>query len=246
MARFFLSRTNIHGQRGTVVGAELEHLRRVLRLRPGDHVIAFDDSGWEHEAIIRALQKDRGELEILRSYQAERESPLVITLAVALIKGDKIDYVVEKATELGVQTIAPFVSRYSVPKVDKRKASQRSERWRKIALNAAKQCGRTCLPVILPICDYRDLITQRESGALKLLLWEKEAEQTLTQVHAKEARVPSVCVAIGPEGGFSVEEAGWARDGGYLTVSLGRRVLRAETAAVAAVSLVQYLWGDLG
>ena len=246
MARFFLSRSSIHGQNATIAGAEFEHLQRVLRLRPGDHVIAFDDSGWEHEAVIRALHEEQGELEILRSYQAARESPLVVTLAVALTKGEKMDYVVEKATELGVQTIAPFVSRYTIPKFDERKVFQRTERWRKIALSAAKQCGRTGLPVILPVCDYRELIGQRASGALKLLFWEKETGQTLKQVHAKEARVPSVCVAIGPEGGFSVEEAEWAREHGYVAVHLGRRVLRAETAAVAAVSLVQYLWGDLG
>ena len=246
MARFFLSRSSIRGRRGTVVGAELEHLRRVLRLRPGDHLIAFDDTGWEHEAVIRALHEEQGELEILRSYQAGRESPLVVTLGVALTKGGKMDYVVEKATELGVQTIAPFVSRYTVPKLDDRKAIQRVARWQKIALSAAKQCGRTCLPAILPVCDYRDLITNRASGALKLLFWEKEAEQTLKQVHAKEPRVPSVCVVIGPEGGFSVEEAELARAQGYSTVHLGRRVLRAETAVVVALSLAQYLWGDLG
>ena len=246
MARFFLSRSSIRGRCGTVVGAELEHLRKVLRLRPGDHIIAFDDTGWEHEAVIRALHEEQGELEILRSYQAGRESPLVVTLAVALTKGEKMDYVVEKATELGVQTIAPFVSRYTVPKLDDRRVFQRAERWQKIALSAAKQCGRTCLPAILRVCDYRDLITNRASGALKLLFWEKEAEQTLKQVHAKEPRVPSVCLVIGPEGGFSVEEAELARAQGYSTVHLGRRVLRAETAAVAALSLVQYLWGDLG
>jgi 16S rRNA (uracil1498-N3)-methyltransferase len=246
MARFFLSRNSIRGQRGTIGGAEFGHLKRVLRLRPGDRILAFDDSGWEHEAVIRALHEDHGELEILRSYQAERESPLVITLAIALTKGEKMDYVVEKATELGVQTIAPFTSRYTVPKFDEVKGFQRAERWRKIALSAAKQCGRTGLPVILPICDYRELIAERASGALKLLFWEKEAPQTLKQVHAKEPQVASVSVVIGPEGGFSDEEARAANDQGFLTVHLGRRILRAETAAVAAVSLVQYLWGDLG
>lgn len=246
MARFFLSRGSIHDGRGTVVGAELKHLRRVLRFRPGDHIIAFDDAGWEHEAVIRALHEEQGELEILRSYQAERESPLTVTLAVALTKGEKMDYVVEKATELGVQTIAPFISRYTVPKLDDRKGLRRAERWQKIALSAAKQCGRTHLPTILGLCDYRDLIINGASGALKLLFWEKEAEQTLKEVHAKDARVPSVCLVVGPEGGFSAEEAELARAHGYSTLHLGRRVLRAETAAVAAVSLVQYLWGDLG
>ena len=246
MARFFLPRSKIEGRRGSIVGAELEHLRRVLRLRPGDHIIAFDDGGWEHEAVIRALNDAQGELEILRSYQAERESPLAATLAVALTKGDKLDYVVEKATELGVKTIAPFVSRYTVPKLNDRKAVQRAERWRKIALSAAKQCGRTCLPEVLPVCDYHTLIGERGAAELKLFFWEGEAEQTLKQVREREAKVQSVFLVIGPEGGFSVEEAQMARARGYTTVHLGPRVLRAETAALTALSLVQHLWGDLG
>jgi 16S rRNA (uracil1498-N3)-methyltransferase len=246
MARFFLPRSKIDGRRGSVVGAELGHLKRVLRLRPGDHIIAFDDTGWEHEAVIRALNDTQGELEILRSYQAERESPLAVTLAVALTKGDKMDYVVEKATELGVKTIAPFVSRYTVPRLNDRKAVQRAERWQKIALSAAKQCGRTRLPEVLPVCDYRELITERRPAGLKLFFWEKEAEQTLKQVHDRQSRVESVFLVIGPEGGFTVEEAEMARTQGYTTVHLGPRVLRSETAALAVLSLVQYLWGDLG
>ncbi|MGE5305331.1 MAG: 16S rRNA (uracil(1498)-N(3))-methyltransferase [Alphaproteobacteria bacterium] len=246
MARFFLPRSKIEGRRGIIAGAELEHLRRVLRMRPGDHIIAFDDSGWEHEAVIRALNDAQGELEILRSYQADRESPLAATLAVALIKGDKMDYVVEKATELGVKAIAPFVSRYTVPKLNDRKAVQRAERWRKIALSAAKQCGRTCLPEVFPVCDYHELIGERGAAELKLFFWEREAEQTLTQVRDRQARLRSVFLVIGPEGGFTVDEAEMARARGYTTVHLGPRVLRAETAALTALSLVQYLWGDFG
>jgi 16S rRNA (uracil1498-N3)-methyltransferase len=246
MARFFLPRSKIEGRRGSIAGAELEHLRRVLRLRPGDHIIAFDDSGWEHEAVIRALNDAQGELEILRSYQAERESPLAVTLAVALIKGDKMDYVVEKATELGVKAIAPFVSRYTVPKLNDRKAVQRAGRWQKIALSAAKQCGRTCLPEVLPVCDYHELIGERGAAELKLFFWEREAEQTLKQVRDRQAGLRSVFLVIGPEGGFTADEAEMARVRGYTTVHLGPRVLRAETAALTALSLVQYLWGDLG
>lgn len=246
MARFFLPRSKIDGRRGSVAGTELEHLRRVLRLRPGDRIIVFDDSGWEHEAVILALNDTQGELEILRSYQAERESPLAVTLAVALTKGDKMDYVVEKATELGVKTIVPFVSRYTVPKLNDRKALQRAERWQKIALSAAKQCGRASLPEVLPVSDFRDLISEPGATGLKLFFWEKEAEQTLKQVHDRDARVESVFLVIGPEGGFTAEEAEMARVQGYTTVHLGPRVLRAETAALTALSLVQYLWGDLG
>jgi 16S rRNA (uracil1498-N3)-methyltransferase len=246
MTRFFLPRSKIEGRRGSITGAELEHLKRVLRLRTGDRIIAFDDNGWEHEAVIRALDDTQGELEIVNSYQAARESPLAVTLAVALTKGDKIDYVVEKATELGVKTIAPFISRYTVPNLNDRKAVQRAERWRKIALSATKQCGRTSLPEVLPICDYRELIGEQQPAGLKLFFWEREGDQTLKRVHEREARAESVSLVIGPEGGFTVEEAEMAHDRGYTMVRLGPRILRAETAALTALSLVQYLWGDLG
>lgn len=246
MARFFLPRTSIDGRRARIVGAELEHLRRVLRLRPGDHILTFDDSGWEHDAVIRTLDETQGEVEILRSRQAERESPLALKLALALTKGDKMDYVVEKATELGVQTIAPFVSRYTVPRLNEAKAAQRVERWRKIALSAAKQCGRTLLPEILPVCEYREAISARAADGLKLFFWEREGGQTLRQVQSAEPRAESATVVIGPEGGFAEEEAEMARARGYTIVCLGPRILRAETAALAALALVQHLWGDLG
>ena len=246
MARFFLPRTRIDGRRASIVGPELEHLRRVLRLRPGDHILAFDDSGWEHEAVIRTLDDAQGEVEILRSHQAERESPLAVMLALALTKGDKIDYVVEKATELGVKTIAPFVSRYTVPRLNEAKTAHRAERWRKIALSAAKQCGRTLLPEVLPVNDYRDTLSQGGPAGLKLFLWEKEGGQTLKEVHSREPRAESVILVIGPEGGFTEEEAEMARAQGYTIVYLGPRILRAETAALTALALVQHLWGDLG
>jgi len=122
MARFFVSRKNVQDKRATIVGEELDHLRRVLRLGPGDHVTLFDDAGWEHETVIRFTGPDHGDLEILRSYQTQRESPLYLTLALGLTKGGKMDFVVEKATELGVQAIAPFFSTYTVPNSTKKKS----------------------------------------------------------------------------------------------------------------------------
>ncbi|MDP2602613.1 MAG: RsmE family RNA methyltransferase, partial [Deltaproteobacteria bacterium] len=125
MARFFVPRKNITDQRATVEGPELDHLRKVLRLGPGDPIIVFDDAGWEHEAVIRSLSAQAAQIDLLRSVQAERESPLQLTLAVGLTKGEKMDFVVEKATELGVQAIVPFVSAYTVPKLDQRKIEKR-------------------------------------------------------------------------------------------------------------------------
>ena len=155
MARFFVRKENIQATSATIAGQELEHLRRVLRLTVGDPVTLFDDTGWEHEAVIRSLHADRGELEIRRSYEAGRESPLALTLALGLTKGEKMDFVVEKATELGVASIMPFTSSFTVPKLDDKKIAKRTERWQKIALSAAKQCGRTQVPEILPLCEFR-------------------------------------------------------------------------------------------
>lgn len=245
MARFFLPKKNIVDRRATVEGPELDHLRRVLRLRPGDSIVVFDDAGWEHEAVIRSLSAQAAEIEIARSFQAERESPLELTLAVGLTKGEKMDFVVEKATELGVQAIAPFVSAYTVPKLDRRKIEKRGERWQRIALAAAKQCGRTRIPEILPLSNFEDLV-QQTSDSLNLLFWEKETGQTLKQVHVTDPDARSILLVIGAEGGLSDQEAGLAQRHGFKPIRLGRRILRAETAAVAATSLVQFLWGDLG
>jgi 16S rRNA (uracil1498-N3)-methyltransferase len=245
MARFFVPRKNITDQRATVERPELDHLRKVLRLGPGDSIIVFDDAGWEHEAVIRTLSAQTAQIEILRSFQAERESPLRFILAVGLTKGEKIDFVVEKATELGVQAIVPFVSAYTVPKLDQRKIEKRGERWQKIALAAAKQCGRTRIPEIFPLVNFENMV-QQTAGPLNLLFWEKEAHQTLKQVHATDPEARSILLVIGPEGGLSDQEADLAQRHGFKPIRLGRRILRAETAAVTATSLVQYLWGDLG
>ena len=245
MARFFLPSKSIQNRRGIIVGEELDHMRRVLRLGPGDRLTVFDDTGWEHEAIVRAFNAEQGEIDILRSYQADRESSLAMTLAVGLTKGGKIDLVIEKATELGVQTIVPFVSAHTVPRLDEGKIERRAGRWGKIAVSAAKQCGRTHIPKILRLHDFQGLVRQPRADMLKLLFWEKEAQQTLKQVQEKEPDARAVLLVIGPEGGFSFDEAKAAQQHGFEPIHLGRRTLRAETAAVAAMSLVQFLWGDL-
>jgi 16S rRNA (uracil1498-N3)-methyltransferase len=245
MARFFLPRRQIHDGHGIVEGQELEHLRKVLRLKPGDRITVFDDSGWEHEAVIRSLGGAVGSIEILRSIEAQRESPLQITLAVGLTKGDKLDFVVEKATELGVQRIMPFSSAFSVPKLDERKIAARTARWQKIALSATKQCGRTRVPEIVPLCSLQELLARSQPQGVKLFFWEKAAERSLRQLYEKNSTAQMVMLAIGPEGGFSAEEAELARRCGFELAHLGRRILRAETAAVTALALVQFVWGDL-
>jgi 16S rRNA (uracil1498-N3)-methyltransferase len=246
MARFFVSKKDIADKHGVITGVELDHARKVLRLRPGDHVTLFDDTGWEHEAVVQSYSADRGNFEILRSYRPNRESSLAITLAVALTKGEKMDLIIEKATELGAHSIIPFISSYAVPRLDASKIEKRKERWQRVALSAAKQCGRTHVPEIFPLTDFETLIRQTEPLPLKLLFWEKESEHGLKQVRETHPSVGSVLIVVGPEGGFSPGEVKLAIDRAFKSIGLGNRILRAETAAVTALSLVQFLWGDLG
>jgi 16S rRNA (uracil1498-N3)-methyltransferase len=245
MARFFLPRIEIREDRAAITGAELNHLR-VLRLRPGDRVTLFDDAGWEHEGVIGSLEQDRSDIAIVRSYQVDNESPLKVTLALALTKGEKMDWVIEKATELGVNSVVPFVSTYTVPKLNEKKAVQRSARWRTIALNAAKQCGRVRIPQISAVTEFRGFVQAATPDALRLLFWEKEAQQGLSEIKKSQATVGQVVLTVGPEGGFGSQEAALALEHGFQPVRFGPRILRAETAAVSALSAVQLLWGDLG
>ncbi len=246
MARFYLAKENIQGKKETLTGPEFEHMKKVLRLKPGDSVTLFDDDGREHEAIIQAYGTRVAELEILRSYQPRRESPLDVTLAQAMGKGEKMDWVVEKATELGVQAVLPFFSSYTVPRLTGDKMHKRRSRWEKIAVSAAKQSGRTRIPQILEFCDFDEVIQKDWSCDLKILFCPQESVLGLSQLQAEREHLSSLLLVIGPEGGFTTEEVKRASHHGFHTVQLGKRILRTETVAVAVLAIVQYLWGDLG
>ena len=150
----------------------------------------------------------------------------------------------EKATELGAHVIVPVLSEFSVPNWPERKIAARTARWNKIALSAVKQCGRTRLPEILPLRDFPAFVSDDWSDALKLFFYEKESAQSLRDVREKRAEPKTVVLAVGAEGGFSKPEAMLADTHGFEPVHLGPRILRAETAAITALSLVQFLWGD--
>jgi 16S rRNA (uracil1498-N3)-methyltransferase len=196
------------------------------------------------EAVIRSLSAQAAEIDVFDRFKPSGNR-FTTYLGGRSDQRRKDGLRRREATELGVHAIAPFVSAYTVPMLDRRKIEKRGERWQRIALAAAKQCGRTRIPEILPLSNFEDLIEQT-SGSLNLLFWEKEAGQTLKQVHVVDPDARSILLVIGAEGGLSDQEAGLAQRHGFKPIRLGRRILRAETAAVAATSLVQFLWGDLG
>ena len=213
--------------------AEVRHLH-ALRLGPGDRLSVFDDAGREHEVVLDRVGTRDAVGYVVATSLASRESPLELVLAPALLKHDRMDWVVEKATELGVVRIAPVVTRYTVARGD------HAERWRRIALAAAKQCGRTRIPAVDPPRPLADVVAERWPG-LRLVAWEEERA-------ARFADLPDaarfVTMLVGPEGGLEGAEVDAARAAGFTTVTLGRRVLRADTAALVAMTLCQQRWGD--
>ena len=214
---------------------EARHLREVLRLKPGDQVSVFDGEGREFRARVGQARREFAELDLDEEIEPARpESPLQITLAVALLKGEKFDLVVQKATELGVTKIIPLITRYADIKLrDESDASKRVARWQRIALEAAKQSGRAFVPeVSLPVALSATLsegcvfFSERAGGGFQ------QIENPITAI-------------IGSEGGWSDEELEQARAAGAQIVTLGGRILRAETAAITVAALLQHRFGDL-
>ena len=223
----------------TLTSDEARHLREALRLKTGDDVQVFDGTGREFRAVVSQARRESAELELGAEIQPPRpESPLKLTLAVALLKGEKFDLVVQKGTELGVNRFIPLVTRYADIRLrDESDASKRVTRWQRIALEAAKQCGRAVVPEInLPI-SFEPLI-RKEKGCF--LFAERGGSALSTDL-----RTNNFIAIVGSEGGWSDEELDQARLEGVPIVTLGGRVLRAETAAIATAVLLQHRYGDL-
>jgi 16S rRNA (uracil1498-N3)-methyltransferase len=239
--RFFAppSAFNFSKQTVTLTADEARHLREVLRLKTGDEVQVFDGAGREFRAIVSQARRELAELELRDEMGPPKpESPLQLTLAVALLKGEKFDLVVQKGTELGVNRFIPLVTRYADIKLrDEADAAKRVTRWQRIALEAAKQCGRAVVPEVEPPVNFESLI--REENAC-LLFSEREGQALNTNL-----KTNILIAVIGSEGGWSDEELAQAKAADVPVVTLGGRVLRAETAAVAAAVLLQHLYGDL-
>lgn len=246
LPRFFVPPDAVHDSDAIVDGSELVHMRNVLRLRPGARVLLWDGEGTEREAVIQGYEGGVAAMTVIRSYRPERESSLTVTLAQAVGKGDKMDWIVEKSTELGVARVVPFLSSHTVPRLAGAKGERRRERWKKIAVSAARQSGRTKVPEIHEPNGFDAILAQTWQCDARLLFWEGPSVRGLNSLREELGSLRSVLVMVGPEGGFREEEVARAASAGYHTVGLGRRILRTETAAVAAVCAAQLLWGDLG
>jgi 16S rRNA (uracil1498-N3)-methyltransferase len=225
-----------------LTGAGFHHLVHVLRARAGDTVVLFDGRGSEAEARVVRLWPTELLLQVGEVRRAGR-APVAVGLLVALLKGEKMDWVVQKATELGTARIVPVAAANAVVKLDEARGASRRERWERIAREAARQCGRADVPEIAEVVPFAEAL----AGATgwRLLLDERERGVSLrTLVPAPPPR--AVTVAVGPEGGFTPDEVAAGRAAGFAPCGLGPRVLRAETAAIAALAVVGFVVGDLG
>lgn len=245
MARFYLPNPEIENGRLRIIGTEVRHIRRVLRLKEGDEIILFDGQEKEYRGLIVEQGPHHVLVSIQEIFSIKKESPLEVTMAQSLLKGEKMDYLIQKATELGVKKIIPFFSSRSIPLLDKSKRLSRHHRWERIAAQASKQCGRVKVPEISPLLDFSEMLHSASSDSFRLILWEKE-KRRLKNLLKEVKGEKEIFFVVGPEGGFSEEEIEDSNKKGFITVSLGERILRAETAGLCLLSILQYEWGDIG
>lgn len=247
--RFFADPANFKlGQKQVkLTSDEARHLREVLRLKAGDKVYVFDGEGKEFACLVRTAAREFSDLEILEEVEPARpESPLKLSLAVALLKGEKFDLAVQKATELGVRQIIPLVTRHSDIRLrDEGDALKRVMRWQRIAFEAAKQSGRAFVPQVTPPLTLANLLADPLAPESLQVIFSERNGESLAMATAAVSDVRSVTALVGSEGGWSDEEIEMAREAGARIVTLGGRVLRAETAAIAVTALLQHLYGDL-
>lgn len=250
MHRFFIDPADMAGTTAVLTDEEARHLLSVLRLGVGAPVRLFDGSGRTYDAKISKISKARVEATILSIEEAPATERAALHLGLALLKGKKMDFIMQKATELGVVGLHPFIGEFCAAGhiTAAGREQRRLERWQKIAREACKQCNRPLPPTVYPVVDFETLLAEASDANYdrKLIFWEQEPGQGLP----KEIKAPeglcSVMVLIGPEGGFSPREVAAAQAAGYQPVTLGKMILRAETAALAAVAILQHLLGNLG
>lgn len=233
----------------TLSEEESRHLRDVLRLRAGDEAYVFDGEGREFACVVREVggRREGATLEVREPAEPPSpESPLELTLALSMLKGENFDFVLKKATELGISRIAPVVTMRAILRPrDEHDARRRAERWRRLALEAAKQCGRARVPAIEVPVNFAAFVRRNRQADAVHVLFAERGGSPLESSYSAATRPSAVVALVGPEGGWADEEVELARAHGWHVVTLGGRTLRAETAAMTICALLQHIYGDL-
>lgn len=234
MPKFFTKPDCIDGNELKIIGEDVSHISKVLRMSAGDNIIVCDGEGIDYDAVITSISKTEVVAEITGKYVCDAEPTVDVTLYQALPKQGKMEYIIQKTTELGINKIVPVYTKRCVVK-----PSDKTERWSKVAESAAKQCGRGIIPEVMSTISFTDAIEQMKEYDLALMPYECEEKNGLKKI-LQSSSYKTVSIFIGPEGGFDLKEVEAAIGAGVKTVTLGKRILRTETAASAVLPIIMY------
>lgn len=252
MQRYFLAAEQFQDGTVTITGDDAHHLIRVMRAEPGDEIICSNGADREVLAKVGQIEKASVIADIIQELPMDHEASVEVWIAQSLPKGDKLETVIQKCTELGAAKFLPFVSERTVVQYDAKKEAKRLERWQKIAKEAAEQAHRNRVPQVENPLTWKQLVEQTKNCNLALFCYEKESGLRLRQLLAQasssrsEGRSLRIMVIVGPEGGFTEKEWEEAVDAGCSSISLGKRILRTETAAMAALTCILYEFNEMG
>lgn len=255
MHRFYVPKAKImeelnHKCQAVIDGEEFQHLSRVLRLSAGESVLVFDGEGCEYPGVILSSGKAEAVVSLGEPLFCPRESPLEVWLVQGIPKGEKMEQIIQKTTELGVRGIIPLKTERSVVKLEGKKEAERQKRWQKVALEAAKQCRRAFVPRVLLPSSLEDFLQGLPPRRHLFVPWEEGGCSLKKVLHEQAAQSAGealpVYLLIGPEGGLTQQEVAKMQSQGGIPITLGPRILRTETAGLAALSAIMFAWGDWG
>lgn len=256
MHRFLITPDSIKNGRVTFTGDDAKHMLQVLRHIPGDIVYAFDGTGTQYKVELDCVEKGRASGEIISEYNPGTEPEKKVILYQGVPKTDKMDWVVQKSVELGVWRIVPMITQHSVVQLRDKNTDSRLERWNRISREACKQSGRVVVPEVTKPVEYKDALDQWKhlsgqkpyNSCFAVFCHEKEEKNSLKDIFKcyNINCTDTIGIFTGPEGGFSCEEVNLASETGLKAVSLGKRILRTETAAIAVISVIMHEMGELG
>lgn len=242
MYRFYIEQNQIHDDYITIEGSDVNHIKNVLRMKVGEAMILCDGQGTDYHCTIDTLSNDFIQAKVVEVEDTQTELPAKIYLFQGLPKKDKMELIIQKAVELGVYQIVPVMMKRSVVKLDDKKKEQKKlERWQSIATSAAKQSGRGIIPEVVPVMSYKEAISMAKEMEYKVLPFEhakgmEETKKIIKEVQGKK----TVAIFIGPEGGFEDDEVAYAMESGIKPITLGKRILRTETAGLTILSVLMF------
>lgn len=244
MRRFFVER--IQDDQVCIEGADARHIGKVLRLKSGDHISVVTADGEEYDVVLKEISAGMVKGTALAMQDCSGDPALKVILVQGMPKGDKLELIIQKCTELGITEIWPVHTERTVVQLTGKKAEDRRERWQRIALEAAKQCKRQHVPLVRNIQSWQNALQNMTDSFQGILLWESEDTNSLREALSNMNCESPVYIFVGPEGGLTDTEVHLAEAKGICTVTLGPRILRTETAGLAALSIIMYQLGDLG